>query len=542
MGRHGTPESDVSAGPATSGSWGGDSWEAAIAPGVEDSLYASGDGYQPVNDWSGVYSVQPETTAPAPYGEYYDYESYAPPQEQPQPVYEQPMDQSYYESVYASYPSYTQQVIPEPVQESSPMWDGPAWQDPYAAPAAPATFYGDPLTDPYPAVQAYEAPAYEAPSAAAPAYAPQDYASPAYAQPLPPQQQPYEAHNFHHPEFDTGQFEAVYAAPDATDAEYDLLPENEGPFDAYDGEGYEAGYAADEYELDDDAYEAAAVVYEDDAYEVDPDDAPIRSRSRSGGNGGGPGKFGSGGGGGAYRLRTPGGRRTLSAITSAPAAVVGVAAVAVAAVGGLRLPAGHAEAAQPDPTTPSSGLEQNLLQMRAASANLADRATRSEQRSELSQQQALERQRLAEMAPKFFLPVNTNDYALTAGFGDAGARWASLHTGQDFAVATGTKVVAVTDGVVTDAGWAGAFGYRIVVTHPDGSQTWYCHLSVMKVKSGPVKAGQLIALSGDTGNSTGPHLHFEYHPPGTPDLNTGVPGATAAINPMPFLRSHGLNP
>jgi murein DD-endopeptidase MepM/ murein hydrolase activator NlpD len=232
------------------------------------------------------------------------------------------------------------------------------------------------------------------------------------------------------------------------------------------------------------------------------------------------------------------GRRTLHAITSTPAAVVGVAAVAVAAVGGLKLPANADTTTTDAAAQPTSGLEQNLLQMRAASANLADRATRSEQRSELAMQQALEKQRLAEMAPKYFLPVQ--DYILTAGFGDAGAHWANLHTGQDFAVPEGTRVVAITDGTVVEAGWAGAFGYRIVIQHPDGSQTWYCHLSVMKVKSGPVKAGQLIALSGDTGNSTGPHLHFEYHPPGPADPSNGVPGASTAVNPIPFLRAHGL--
>ncbi|MFD0630975.1 M23 family metallopeptidase [Catenulispora yoronensis] len=191
--------------------------------------------------------------------------------------------------------------------------------------------------------------------------------------------------------------------------------------------------------------------------------------------------------------------------------------MAVAAVGGLRLPSNHTEntADAASPATPTTNaLEQNLLQMRAASANLADRATRSEQRSELMQQQALEKQRLAEMAPKYFLPVQ--DPIMTAGFGDSGARWANLHTGQDFAVPTGTKVVAITDGTVIEANYAGAFGNRIVIQHPDGSETWYCHLSVIKVRSGKVAAGQIIALSGDTGNSTGPHLHFEYHPQAKP--------------------------
>jgi murein DD-endopeptidase MepM/ murein hydrolase activator NlpD len=516
MGRHGASHWDTN-------------WDAAIAPNAEDSLYGSSDGYQAVNDWSGVYEV------PAQAGVYtqnavYDYETPAAPQ---QPV----MDQSYYESVYAAYatqqqaPAPAEPVIPAQAQapESSPMWDGPGWQDPYtqyAQPQQPQPQYGQ---------QHYGQPEYEA----------QQYG----AQPQ------YEEHNFHHPEFDTGTFEAIYDSPGSTEASYDLLPDGEGAYDAYNGEGYgDDGYgeyenaAYDGYETD--GYEAEADGYQaydsyddyDDADDTDdPGDggAPLRSRSRSGGIPASPRPFGS-------KPSRPSvsmpGRRTLHAITSTPAAVVGVAAVAVAAVGGLRLPATHTEntADAASPVTPTSGLEQNLLQMRAASANLADRATRSEQRSELAQQQALEKQRLAEMAQKYFLPVQ--DYALTAGFGDAGARWVSLHTGQDFAVPTGTKVVAVTDGTVIEASWAGAFGNRIVIQHPDGSETWYCHLSVFKVRSGKVSAGQIIALSGDTGNSTGPHLHFEYHPPGPADPMNGVPGASTAVNPMPFLRNHGLLP
>ena len=61
MGRHGTPDSDVHTGPVAygTGSWDAGSWEAAIAPNAEDSLYAAADAYQPVNDWSGVYTVAP---------------------------------------------------------------------------------------------------------------------------------------------------------------------------------------------------------------------------------------------------------------------------------------------------------------------------------------------------------------------------------------------------------------------------------------------------------------------------------------------------
>ncbi|MFL6115275.1 MAG: peptidoglycan DD-metalloendopeptidase family protein [Catenulispora sp.] len=426
------------------------------------------------------------------------------------------MDQTYYESVYAQY------TAPAP-QYAQPEYAPPQYAPPaYVQPAA----YEQP---------AFEQPAYEQPRYAQPEPQPQ-YEEQFYAQ---PQYEAQPQYNFHDPSFDTGEFEAIYQGPGSTEASYDLLPdEGYSSYDAYDGDG---AYDDDDDYVDEYTSEYAdagePAVDDDD----EPDDRPLRSRSRSGPSGPVSGRpFGSK----PVRGVQISGRRTLHAITSTPAAVVGVAAVAVAAVGGLRLPSNHtentADAASPAAPTTTNALEQNLLQMRAASANLADRATRSEQRSELAQQQALEKQRLAEMAPKYFLPVQ--DYILTAGFGDAGARWASLHTGQDFAVPTGTKVVAVTDGTVIESGWAGAFGKRIVIQHPDGSETWYCHLSVIRVASGKVASGQIIALSGDTGNSTGPHLHFEYHPPGPADPMNGVPGASTAVNPVPFLRNHGLLP
>jgi murein DD-endopeptidase MepM/ murein hydrolase activator NlpD len=72
----------------------------------------------------------------------------------------------------------------------------------------------------------------------------------------------------------------------------------------------------------------------------------------------------------------------------------------------------------------------------------------------------------------------------------------------------------------------------MIVTAKDGTQTWYCHLSSYRVPAGTyVKAGQPIAYSGNSGNSTGPHLHFEVRPAGG-----------AAIDPLPWLRSHGLDP
>ena len=74
----------------------------------------------------------------------------------------------------------------------------------------------------------------------------------------------------------------------------------------------------------------------------------------------------------------------------------------------------------------------------------------------------------------------------------------------------GTKVVASCGGVVAKAGWGKGYGYCIYINHEDGSQTRYAHLSKVLVKVGQtVKQGEKIALSGNTGVSTGPHIHFE---------------------------------
>ncbi|WP_327371596.1 transglycosylase family protein [Streptomyces sp. NBC_01217] len=115
----------------------------------------------------------------------------------------------------------------------------------------------------------------------------------------------------------------------------------------------------------------------------------------------------------------------------------------------------------------------------------------------------------------------------------AGA-WASgYHTGVDFPVPTGTSVKAVDSGTVVSAGWAGAYGYQIVIRHSDGKYSQYAHLSAVHVREGRhVAAGQRIARSGSTGNVTGPHLHFE--------IRTG-PGYGSDIDPLAYLRAGGVS-
>ncbi|MFJ6739274.1 M23 family metallopeptidase [Streptomyces sp. NPDC091279] len=127
-------------------------------------------------------------------------------------------------------------------------------------------------------------------------------------------------------------------------------------------------------------------------------------------------------------------------------------------------------------------------------------------------------------------PVET--YELSAGFGSGGSRWAHGHTGQDFAVPIGTPVRAVGAGRVVRVSCGGAFGIEVVVRHDGGFCTQYAHLAAVTVDQGQrVAAGQWVGQSGTTGNSTGPHLHFEVR--ATPDLGSGV-------DPVPWLGARGV--
>ncbi|MFF1685673.1 MULTISPECIES: transglycosylase family protein [unclassified Streptomyces] len=123
--------------------------------------------------------------------------------------------------------------------------------------------------------------------------------------------------------------------------------------------------------------------------------------------------------------------------------------------------------------------------------------------------------------------------SLSTPYRAAGSSWSKgYHTGVDFAVSTGTTVKAIAAGHVVSAGWGGSYGYEVVIRHADGKYSQYGHLSALSVKAGQrVVAGQRIARSGSTGNSTGPHLHFE--------VRTG-PGFGSDVDPLAYLRAHGV--
>lgn len=98
-----------------------------------------------------------------------------------------------------------------------------------------------------------------------------------------------------------------------------------------------------------------------------------------------------------------------------------------------------------------------------------------------------------------------------------GYRWGTLHSGVDWYVSVGTPVRAAAAGTVIRAGWYSTYGYCVDIRHSDGSMTRYAHLNSVTVSNGQyVNQSDLIAYSGNTGYSTGPHLHFEIWIGGTP--------------------------
>jgi murein DD-endopeptidase MepM/ murein hydrolase activator NlpD len=112
-----------------------------------------------------------------------------------------------------------------------------------------------------------------------------------------------------------------------------------------------------------------------------------------------------------------------------------------------------------------------------------------------------------------------------------GYRWGVLHAGIDLANSIGTPIVAVSDGVVIDAGPAAGYGMLVKLRHADGTVTLYGHINTTLVSVGQrVMAGDQIATMGNRGNSTGPHLHFEV-----------LQGGTERIDPLPWLAKRGLS-
>ncbi|MDX3094126.1 peptidoglycan DD-metalloendopeptidase family protein [Streptomyces sp. ME19-03-3] len=319
------------------------------------------------------------------------------------------------------------------------------------------------------------------------------------------------------------QYEAAPYQPESYDAEryepesYESEPHELGP---HGPDAHDAAYRAARHGIQDDTEPEP----EHDRADAIPAAALPRPRGASGGSGG-------------SRRRRPARRSALLTVAVPSVAVMGVACAAAVTVNtddpdSSRTQAdGVPEAAN----APTTKLDQQIAGVNRNVDDFTDRASRNQERIDLKERQALERAKKAaeaalkeQLRPKFMLPVKL--HGLSAYFGQAGVNWMSVHTGIDFPVNYGTPVMAATDGVVRTQ-WNSAYGNMAIVTAPDGTETWYCHLSSTKIRSGSVKAGDVIAYSGNSGNSTGPHLHFEVRP-----------GGGAAVDPLGWLLKHGIDP
>ncbi|MEU9233204.1 M23 family metallopeptidase [Streptomyces subrutilus] len=263
----------------------------------------------------------------------------------------------------------------------------------------------------------------------------------------------------------------------------------------------------------------------------------------------------------AFGSRAAGKHRGSSRLSRKTAGYAGIAALATTGVvGSLAAPAFAADNSN-NHSTPDNALGAvvvaedlagDIEDQAASQQRAAEHAAAKAQAEADAKQRAAEAKRLAEAKAKaereaaeraareeerkrlntFVSPLG--DSYVSTQYKAGGGMWSSgSHTGIDFHAASGTTVRAVGAGVVVEAGWGGAYGNNVVIKHNDGTYTQYGHMASLSVSVGQqVTPGQQIGLSGSTGNSSGPHLHFE--------ARTGADYGSD-IDPIAYLRSHGVS-
>ncbi len=240
-----------------------------------------------------------------------------------------------------------------------------------------------------------------------------------------------------------------------------------------------------------------------------------------------------------FTTKTPAPRRGSGRhrVSAPPTALKGGRAALVAIAAGAAVAAAAQVATNDDtsvtttnPVDPTSVAGADTGPGVAASAAAGDMSNFTDQLSVgknlAAQEQA--RENLARR-PMFTSPIPMGTYQFTSCFCD---RWGSFHGGIDMAAPLGTPIHAASDGVVIEAGPASGYGNWVQVRGADGTVTMYGHMAssgVLVQKGQHVTAGDVIALVGSEGFSTGPHLHFEVWKNGT-----------TKVDPMPWLAEHGV--
>lgn len=193
--------------------------------------------------------------------------------------------------------------------------------------------------------------------------------------------------------------------------------------------------------------------------------------------------------------------QTTSAVVVAGALAVGAASTSSAAT-----PAGPAE---PEPSVTQTA------ELPATPFPAEEMAAAAQKAQQIEVQREKRARELAQRSSGQMYTPTTN-YQYSARFGQPGGWSSGHHTGLDFAAPSGTPVFSALAGTVVEAGWGGAYANIVIVKHSNGIKTLYAHLSSSTVTVGDkVLRGQRIGTVGTTGNSTGPHLHFEVIRSGT---------------------------
>lgn len=165
-------------------------------------------------------------------------------------------------------------------------------------------------------------------------------------------------------------------------------------------------------------------------------------------------------------------------------------------------------------TVPDAKLEASRLStVGGVDTSLMDRSEAAERTSRADRERGGLATSIVQHAPDVWL-LPMHGYQLSSSYG---TRWGTMHNGVDLAAPTGTPIYTVHSGTVTHSRWSGGYGYLVIVEHDNGVETLYAHASELLVYEGQeVAAGEMVALTGNTGYSLGPHLHLEVHVDGVP--------------------------
>lgn len=231
---------------------------------------------------------------------------------------------------------------------------------------------------------------------------------------------------------------------------------------------------------------------------------------------------------------TPKRRRFMTGLALPTAAA---AALTFTATGAAVVTTANAQSVSQNATAPPASLDGDSGQLRdpriqaiednaqdMARENAGARAARAAERRSLAAR-ALEAEQVAQ-AHSWQLPIK--NAVRTSNFG---WRWGRLHAGEDFGVPVGTNLVSMSTGTVIFAGEESGYGTMVKIGYWDGTVSFYGHMSRVSVTDGEtLLPGELVGQSGNSGHSTGPHLHLEMHPDGG-----------AAIDPAIWLADHNID-